>query len=262
MKIGFIGCGNMAKAIIKGVISGKVFEQGDINASAKSFDALSSFCAENGINAQKSNALCAQNSDIIILAVKPQMFGEVLPEIAEFAAEKAVISIAAGKNISFIKTYLPKSRIIRIMPNLCAQIGCSVSALCAEGSCTEQDLTVAKSIFKSIGSVYEIDEKNFSAFSAAACCSPAFSFMYIDALAKAASDLGLDEKTALECAAQSVIGSAKLLLNSSDSPQELVNKVCSPGGTTIEGVNTLREREFEKTLTAAVKASYEKDKKL
>ena len=261
MKIGFIGCGNMAKAIIDGILASKIVKPSDIFASAQDFKKLQIYCHSCGITASQ-NAQRAQEGDIIILAVKPQKFAEILPTIQSEVKGKLIISIAAGKTIDFIASYLGEEKIIRIMPNLNAAVKQSVSAMCANKKCNDEDIKITKQIFMSIGKVYEVEEENFSAFSAAACCSPAFTFMYIDALAKGAVACGLDEKTAYSAAIDAVKGSAAMLENAADSATQLVKKVCSPGGTTIEGVNILTENSFEDTVKKAVNASYEKDKLL
>ena len=260
MKIGFIGCGNMAKAIINGIIKSEICKPGEIYASALNHEKLICFTSSAGINAADNNLLLVNSVDIIILCIKPQKFDEVLPMIKENIENKLVISIAAGKTIDFIEKYIGEKKIIRVMPNLNSAVLMSESALCSNNLCSESDLNNAKRIFESIGNVYEIEEKDFSAFSACACCSPAFSFMYINSLAKAGEELGLDKETALQCALNSVIGSAKMLEYSDLGAEELINKVCSPGGTTIEGVQKLRQNGFENAVNEAVRASYEKDK--
>ena len=262
MKIGFIGCGNMAKAIINGIITSGLCESKDIFASAKNFEKLKNYCLTNGINPLNDNSSVVNNSDIVILCVKPQMFEELLPSIKESINDKLVISIAAAKSIHYIENLIGNKKIIRIMPNLNAAISHSESAMCSNALCDNKDRENAKKIFESIGNIYEINEDDFSAFSACACCSPAFSFMYINSIAKAGTELGLDSDLALKCAINSVIGSAKMLESSSIDAQELINRVCSPGGTTIEGVKKLCQNDFEQTVMSAVNESYKKDKSL
>ena len=258
MKIGFIGCGNMAKAIIEGILAAALFKKTDIYASALNENKLTDYCKRVGITAGNNKEI-SQQCDIIILAVKPQKFADVLPEIKDDIHGKLVISIAAGKTIEYIASFIGEQKIIRIMPNLNAAVKQSVSALCANALCKKEDIVITKQIFESIGKVYEIEEKNISAFSAAACCSPAFTFMYIDALAKGAMACGLDEATAYGAAADAVKGSAAMLEHATDSAEELVKKVCSPGGTTIEGVKVLRNENFENAVQKAVNASYLRD---
>ena len=261
MKIGFIGCGNMARAIINGIIQSNIYAPEQIYASAVHREKLNAFCSSTGICAA-ANETIAKECSTVILAVKPQKFEEVLPAIKVHFADVLVISIAAGKTTEDIEKLIGTKRIIRIMPNLNAAIGESVSALCANAYCRHEDTEAARNIFESIGKVYEIEESAFSAFSATACCSPAFSFMYMDALAKAGIACGLEENIAYQAATDAVLGSAKMLMASSEKPEQLVQKVCSPGGTTIEGVNVLRKKQMEQMLMEAVRASYEKDKQL
>ena len=263
MKIGFIGCGNMAKAIICGIIEKKIEERSNIFASDINIENLNKYCSENRINALSSNNELIEECSVIIFCIKPQNFDEVLSKIDTDICGKLFISIAAGTNIEKIEKLLNKSaKIARIMPNLNATVSASVSSVCFNKNCTIDDKIITKKIFESIGKVYELDERFFSAFSASCCCSPAFTFIYINAICEGAKKCGLDEKIALESAANAVIGSAKMLLNSDKEPGELVKMVCSPGGTTIEGVKSLIKDEFEKVVICAVEASYKRDKEL
>ena len=263
MKIGFIGCGNMARAIIGGIIEKEIEANSNIFASDINSQNLRDFCSQKNINALSSNDEIIKECSVIILCIKPQNFDEALSNIKAEIEDKLFVSIAAGTDIAKIEKLLDKSaKIARIMPNLNAAVSASVSAVCFNENCTYEDKKITKKIFKSIGKVYELDEVYFSAFSAACCCSPAFTFMYINALCEGAQKCGLDKETALESAANAVIGSAKMLLNSDTEPDELVKMVCSPGGTTIEGVKTLRKDGFEKSVISAVEASYKRDKEL
>lgn len=262
MKIGFLGCGNMAKAIIGGIIKSGFCEKENIFASAKNYEKLKDFCENSGITAAKSNCELCEKCDVVLLCTKPQMFEKVFSEIKDIPlSDKLFISIAAGKSTDYIASYLGKNaKIIRVMPNLNAACESSMSAICANENCTDENLKIAENIFSAVGEVVKIAENDFSVFSATACCSPAFTFMYIDALANAGEKFGLSKECAYKSAINSVIGSAKMLLSSTDDAKTLIKKVCSPGGTTIEGVNVLQSENFRKTIENAVKASYEKDK--
>ena len=263
MKIGFIGCGNMAKAIISGIIDKKIEQKQNIYAFDINTRNLNEFCVQKSINSATSNDDIINTCSVIILCIKPQNFTDVLSELNCNKSGKLFISIAAGTDTKKIENLLGKStKIARIMPNLNAAVASSVSAVCFNEYCTDDDKSTTKKIFRSIGEVYELDEQFFSAFSASCCCSPAFTFMYINALYEGAKECGLDEKIALESAANAVIGSAKMLLNSDRTPDELVEMVCSPGGTTIEGVKSLKNEEFENEIKNAVKASFNRDKEL
>lgn len=263
MKIGFIGCGNMAKAIINGIIEKKIENKENIFAFDINTKSLNDFCSKKGINSVNSNNEIIDSCSVIILCIKPQKFNDVLNQLNCNDSSKFFISIAAGTDTEKIEKLLGNStKIARIMPNLNATVGSSVSAVCFNENCDDEDKKTTKKLFKSIGKVYELEEQFFSAFSAACCCSPAFTFMYINALSKGAEKCGLDRKIALESAANSVIGSAKMLLNSDNEPDELIKMVCSPGGTTIEGVKSLKSDEFEQKVINAVEASYNRDKEL
>lgn len=263
MNIGFIGCGNMANAIMSGIIDNKIEENNNIYAFDINTKKLIEYCELKSINAATSNTEVFDKCSVVIFCIKPQNFEEALSNLEIADSNKLFISIAAGTDIKKIEKLIGKSKkIARVMPNLNAAVAMSTSAVCFNENCEDSDKLTTENIFKSIGEIYEIDEKYFSAFSAACCCSPAFTFMYINALCEGAQKCGLDKKTALESAANSVIGSAKMLLNSDKEPDELVKMVCSPGGTTIEGVKSLNIDGFEKSIMNAVNASYQRDKEL
>ncbi len=263
--IGFIGSGNMASAIIRGLVSGGKYKGSDIavfdiyREKAESFSKELSLCL---MNSEKEIAL---QCDTVVLAVKPDVFPSLLEKIgAELKAnDPLIISIAAGKTTEFIASLLPYSpRLIRIMPNINAKVQAAISAYCGNERVTGEDKEFVRGFCDAFGRGIEIAEKNFSIYSAIGGCSPAFAFMFIDSLARAAVKNGMTKAEALETAAQAVLGSAKLILESDEHPWKLVDAVCSPGGTTIEGVCTLQEKGFEATVEAAVEASYNKDKSL
>lgn len=206
--------------------------------------------------------LC-ERADVIVLAVKPQVLPDVLPIVDESAEMDAlVISIAAGKPLGYLENALGRRPIVRAMPNLNAAVGASATGICKNDAATEAHLAIAKEMFLTVGSVTEIPEKLFPVFSAVAGASPAFTFKYIDALARAGVREGMPRAMALEAAANSVLGSAKLVLSGTDTPAALADRVCSPGGTTIEGVMALDEYGFDAAVHEAVAAVVEKDKKL
>ncbi|MGN0447800.1 MAG: pyrroline-5-carboxylate reductase [Acutalibacteraceae bacterium] len=262
--IGFIGCGNMASAIIKGLLkkgtSSKEIAVFDIDSEKTAI-----FSKENGLTLKGSAKDIAMDCDTVVLSVKPNVFPFLLPEIGESlkANDPLIISIAAGKSTEFIASLLPyEPKLVRVMPNLNATVGEAISGFCLGGKATENDKTTAKSFCEAFGQCIEIDEKLFSIYSAIGGCGPAFSFMFIDSLARAGVKNGLTKNQALKAAAQTVLGSAKLILESDSHPWELVDKVCSPGGTTIEGVVSLQKDGFEKAVMNAVEASYNKDRLL
>lgn len=264
MKLGFIGCGNMASSIISGAVSSG-FAAGDNIAvfdidSAKSAE-ISKKC---GVTVCSSADAVAKDCEFTVLAVKPQVFPVVLPQIKNAVAESktVVVSIAAGKTLDYIGGFLGDVPTVRVMPNINAMAGAAMSAVCANSAVSAEQLGFVKELCKAFGDVQEIPEGQFSLFSAIAGCSPAFAFMYIDSLARAAVKNGMPKDTALKIAAQATLGSAKMVLESGRHPWELTDSVCSPGGTTIEGVASLQADGFEHAVMNAVEKALEKDKKL
>lgn len=263
--IGFIGCGNMASAIIKGLTAEKKYKPEEIAVFDICYEKAESLAKELSIRLFESEKEIAVKCDKVVLAVKPDVFPSLLQKIGEElkANDPLIISIAAGKTTEFIASLLPYSpRLIRIMPNINAKVQAAISAYCGNERADENDKAFINDFCSSFGRGIEIAEKNFSIYSAIGGCSPAFAFMFIDSLARAAVKNGMTKADALETAAQAVLGSAKLILEGDKHPWELVDAVCSPGGTTIEGVCTLQDRGFEAAVEAAVEASYNKDKRL
>lgn len=265
MNIGFIGCGNMATAIIKGITKSEVVKSEDIFVYDHTSSKLENIAAKFGITKCNSASEVAKLSDYVVLAVKPNAITSVLNEINITLEENnsILISIAAGKSIEFIRENLSHpNKIIRIMPNINAKVGASCSAYCTNEDVTDKEKKDIEKIFGSIGTIIELDENSFSLFSVIAGCSPAFVYMFIDALARAGVKNGMKKDVALKIAAQSVLGSAKMILESDNHPFELIDQVCSPGGTTIEGVVSLQADGFESAVHNAVQKAVEKDKKL
>lgn len=263
--IGFIGSGNMASAIIRGLVSSGKYEGRDIAVFDICLEKAKDLANELSLCLLKSEKEIAQSCEAVVLAVKPDAFPALLEKIGEDLKEKdpLVISIAAGKTTQFIASLLPYTpRLIRIMPNINARAQAAISAFCGNERASAQDKSFASDFCGGFGRGIEIEEKKFSIYSAIGGCSPAFAFMFIDSLARAAVKNGMTKAEALEAAAQAVLGSAKLILESGEHPWALVDAVCSPGGTTIEGVCTLQEMGFEAAVEKAVEASFNKDKRI
>ncbi len=259
MTYGFLGLGNMALAILTGMRASESFKDAEIFG----YDVSAEAAERAPVKRCDCAADLVKSSDVIVLAVKPQVLGGVLADIAPLAEGKLFISIAAGKNLAFLRDCLDRDvHIVRVMPNINAVALSSTSAFCADKNVTEGERETVRAIFGTVGTVTELEEKLFPVFTAIASCSPAFTYMYIDALARAAVSGGMPRAQALETAASAVLGSAKMVFASSLHPQELADMVCSPGGTTIEGVLALRAFGFENAVHEAVNAVIEKDKRL
>lgn len=263
MKVGFIGCGNMATAIINGITANNVVNENDINAY-DIFDGATGKLKENiNINICQSEKDVVKSSDIIFLAVKPNVQASVLNKIDGEIKDKLIISIAAGKTIEFIESNLKcKAKIVRVMPNINAKVGEAISAYCFNDLVNDEDKKNVEKLLNGIGKVLCLDESYFPLFGVLGGCGPAFAYMFIDAMARAGVKNGMKKSDALKISAQTVLGSAKMILESDEHPWQLIDNVCSPGGTTIEGVTSLQSDGFEAAVYNAVDKALDKDKKL
>ena len=255
MRYGFIGLGNMGGAIVKGILSGDSFSYDEVYGYDVDSVKAEQLYEEAGVSLCGSIQDLAGHSDVIILAVKPQYMQSVLDELKPLDIEGClIISIAAGLQTEYFEKELKDNdvRIVRAMPNLNA----------AYHDAVEADIETAERIFASVGTTVRIDEHHFPVFSAIAGASPAFTFMYADALAMAAVKAGIPRTTAYQIAAAAIRGSGTTLMKSNEHPDALRDKVCSPGGTTIEGVTVLEQNSFKGMIIDAVDAVIEKDKKL
>lgn len=264
MKIGFIGLGNMASAIIDGILKSGSTSAASIFGS-DNFDGARALAKERfGIQICDSNAKVAQSVDVLFLAVKPQFLDGVLSEISESVTnDKLVICMAAGKTLSWLEERLQNgTRVVRIMPNTSAIVGESCTAICQGTSATDADVACAEALCQSFGSTYVVSENLMDVFGAIGGASPAFAFLYMEALADGAVATGMPRQMAYEIAAQATMGAAKLMKESKKHPGELKDMVCSPGGTTIEGVSALEKHGLRAGVIAAIKACVEKSRKL
>ena len=262
MKIGFIGGGNMAFAIAGGVLASSLCNEKEIFVSDPNQEALKKF-KNLGIAAKESNA-AALKGDYIILAVKPFVLPSVLAELKEnYSKEiknKVFITIAAGVEIATIKEALGfDAKIIRVMPNTPAMALCGMSVIAAEHiPATAEEFSEAVDIFRAVGEIEILPEALLNSVIAVSGSSPAYVFLMIEAMADAAVRDGISRKSAYRLAAQSVMGAAKLMMETGKHPGELKDMVCSPKGTTIEAVKRLEECGFRSAIMAAMQACTEK----
>ena len=264
MRYAFIGLGNMAGAIIRGMAACGKFTEDTITGYDLAEDKLRAMAADWGVIPASGIPSAAAGADVLVLAVKPQHMEPVLAEAAPHLTPGAqVITIAAGLKLAWYEARLPAATpVVRVMPNLNAVARAAVSALCPGTWAGETELRRAEKLFSAVGSTFRLSEDQFHAFVGISGSSPAFTYMYTAALAQAGAERGLPEDLALQIACAAVAGSATMLAQSGTDPQELVRRVCSPGGTTIEGVNLLREREFEAAARDAALAAADKDRRM
>lgn len=266
VKYGFIGAGNMAGAIIKGMTMGTgSYDPKKILVCSKTQTSAKKLEEQCGVKACLEAEEVISESDVVILAVKPYVLPEMLPPLREAFSEKKplVISIAAGKPLSYLESFFEESTpIIRVMPNINAKIGESTSGFCCNECVTQTQREQVITMFSTVGKVIEIPESQFDIFSVIGGASVAFAYLYMDAMARAALKAGMSKQQALKLTAQTVLGSAKMILESEETPWELIDQVCSPGGTTIEGICSLQESGMESTIRKAFEAVLEKDRKI
>lgn len=266
MRYGFIGLGNMGHAILLGMLNKGGFSPDDITGYDIDKQKMQEVAEETGIKASASCRDAVAESDVVILAVKPQQLPSALKEMSGLPelGSKLFLSIAAGFPITRIIYLLlePSASVIRAMPNLNASVGEAITALCQDSPATEEQMSIAKAVFSSVGDVVLLPEKQLGVFSAVAGASPAFTFMYIDALAMAGVQAGLPRALAEKIAIQAVKGSCANAYESGEHPDTLRDMVCSPAGTTIEGVTVLEENGFKGSVMRAVRAVIDKDNAL
>ncbi|MBQ3642750.1 pyrroline-5-carboxylate reductase [bacterium] len=265
-KIGFIGGGKMATAIIKGIINSKWCEAENIFVSDKSEEALKRLKEEYGITAFSANTDVIKNSNIILFAVKPFVMNDVLNEIKnDITPEHTILSIAAGISTQTIEDILGKVPVIRIMPNTPALVNEGISAICKGKFAKIEHAELAKEILSKVGQVVDSEEKYIDIITAVSGSSPAFFYYFINEIAKAGEKLGLDYKTALKLSAQTALGSAKMIMETGISPEQLIINVTTPGGCTAVGNDVLAEHKVSdilfETIEKTAKKAYELGKK-
>lgn len=249
-KLGIIGAGNMAKAIVNGIIVNNVLKVGDILISDP-------FCEENlyGVVNIKNNKKLFTECEYIILAIKPQTFELVAREMQEFNKAKYIITIMAGLPASAIKKYARGAQVVRVMPNTPCKIGFGMSAI-ANIDMEKSAKDFIFSVFKSMGDVSYISENMFDAVTSVSGSGPAYAYMFIEGMIKSAISNGLDYETAKKMVVATVIGASEMVKSSSLDIESLISAVCSKGGTTLEAVNTFKNTNFEKIIAEAMQNCY------
>jgi pyrroline-5-carboxylate reductase len=261
--IAFVGAGNMAEALIRGLLRGHA-EPKQIGASGPRAERMAELGQRWGIFTATANGAVVERADIVVLAVKPQIMRKVLDEIADRVRPDAlVISIAAGIPIAAIEGRLrPGTRVIRTMPNTPALVDAAATAVAAGAHATAGDLADAVRIFDAVGVTVVLDEYQLDAVTGLSGSGPAYIFLILEALSDAGVKVGLSRRTAQLLAAQTVLGSAKLLLETNEHPGRLKDMVTSPGGTAITGLHTLEHGGLRTTLIDAVEAATKRSHEL
>ncbi len=255
--IAFLGAGNMAEAFIKGLLRAGVAAPDEILCTDRRLDRLAELERLYRIRTSPDNRAAAAAAQIVFLSVKPQAMNKLLDEIAPaLDQQKLVVSIAAGVPLAAIERRVGHGiRIIRTMPNTPALVGAGATAMAGGEHATEADMAQAKALFDAVGKTVAVDEPLLDAVTGLSGSGPAYVFLVIEALADAGVKVGLDRRTAQDLAAQTVLGSAKLLLETGEHPGRLKDQVTSPGGTAIAGLHTLEAGGLRTTLMNAVEAA-------
>ncbi len=264
LTIGFLGAGKMATALARGLVRAKLAEPGQIFASDPIVAARENFALETGGKSVASNPEVVKSAKVIFLSVKPDQTTAVLGDVREsFSTEHLLISIAAGVPLAKLEGALSAgARVIRVMPNTPALVGESASAYALGNAATAADGELAQKLFSSVGVAMQVKESLLDAVTGLSGSGPAYVYQFIEALSDGGVAAGLPRDVATKLAAQTVLGAAKMVLETGVHPGALKDQVTSPGGTTIEGLHELEKGKLRGTVMSAVRAATEKSKKL
>lgn len=265
MKIGFIGLGNMAEAMIGGMLAKGLVMAEDVIGSSKTNATMEKMKSKFHITTVPDNAAVAKEADVLFLAVKPVFLGDVIAEIRDAVRpETLVVSIAAGRDLKYLKDAFGRENIklIRCMPNTPALVLEGCTGVCAGERVSEEELRRVVELLSSFGKASVVPERLMDVVVGVSGSSPAYVFLFIEAMADEAVAEGMPRKQAYEFAAQAVLGSARLVLETGKHPGELKDMVCSPGGTTIQAVKVLEERGMRAAVMDAMEACIEKSRNM
>lgn len=264
MRVGFIGAGNMAGAIIKGMVGSGFIEASKVIITDVNPSQWANIKKDIPVTIANDNIDLVNLCDMVILAVKPVYLRGVIDEIKPHVSGKSIVSIAAGWTVQMLKDAFSNSgcALLRVMPNTPALVGEGMTALCLEHTLTQEAFTFAQAMFESIGRVTVIPERMMDGFTAISGSSPAYIFMLMEAMADAGVKQGLPRSSAYEYAAQAVLGSAKMVLATGEHPAVLKDMVCSPSGATIEAVASLEDSGFRAAIIKAMDACALKSKEM
>jgi pyrroline-5-carboxylate reductase len=263
-KLGFLGAGNMGEAMIKGLLQAGLVPPRTICATDVRAERLEQVSRQYGVREAANNVALVRESDVVILAVKPQIMGPVLKEIAPAIDDRQLlISIAAGVATRTVREHLGKPvRLIRVMPNTPALVLEGVTAIARAEGLEAGDLETAQELFGAVGRVVVLEEDALDAVTGLSGSGPAYVAIVIESLADGGVKMGLDRATAMTLATQTVLGSAKLILETGAHPGQLKDMVASPGGTTIAGIAALEEGAVRRTFITAVERATQRSKEL
>jgi len=262
-RVGFVGGGNMGEALVRGLTKTGLLPAEHLMMADVRTERLDELKRLYGVSVASDNVTLVRRSDVILLAVKPQILGAVLDEIAPATPGKLLISVAAGVSTSEIRRHLPPgTRMIRVMPNTPALVLEGATAIAYAAGLEDGDMDTARQIFEAVGRVVVLDESMMDAVTGLSGSGPAYIALVVEALADGGVRVGLDRKTAMTLAMQTVLGSARLLIETGMHPGQLKDMVSSPGGTTIAGIHTLEIGGLRRTLIDAVERATHRSREL
>ena len=264
LRIGFVGAGNMAEALVRGLVRGGHVPATSITASGPRQERLDELVRDYGIATSIDNRVVARGAELVVLSVKPQILVKVLREIGgELQPGTLVVSIAAGVDAATIETAVGDAvRVVRAMPNTPALVGAGATAIAPGARSTPADLATVTALFDAVGITVQLEESHLDAVTGLSGSGPAYVFLILEALSDAGVKVGLSRRNAQRLAAQTVMGSAKMLLDTDEHPGKLKDMVTSPGGTAIAGLHTLEQGGLRTTLINAVETATKRAKEL
>jgi len=255
--VGFVGAGNMATALIRGILNARLAAPQEIRISDIDAAKIEKLVSGHGVVACANNLDLIGQCDLVVLSVKPQVMNAVLAEIAPAVrADQCFVSIAAGVKLARLEGALgPRARVIRVMPNTPALVGAGAAALARGRAATDNDVALAKAIFEAVGIAIVLDEKHIDAVTAVSGSGPAYLFFFVEALLVAAEKVGLERDVAQALVKQTILGAARMVVETGQPPDKLREAVTSPGGTTAAALAVLREAGFGDLVARAVQAA-------
>lgn len=264
MTIAFLGAGNMAEALVRGLLTSQTLPASRILVTDVRLERLDFFAKSFGVTALSGNAAAVQRADTVVLAVKPQQAGTVFADLkAQFGPAKLLISIAAGVTTTRIEQALGGTpRVVRVMPNTPALVGVGAAGYCAGRFATESDLATTATILGAVGIVVRVDESMMDAVTAVSGSGPAYIFLVAEAMIRAGIEVGLSEEVARKLTVQTIFGAGALMGASGELPAELRRKVTSPGGTTEAALKVMADRQLVEIFVAAVAAAERRGQEL
>lgn len=260
MKVGIVGCGNLGSSIVKGFLRASLLKPKEILVSDVNEQSLKGL-EKLGVQVTTDNKKLVKASDVVLIAVKPAIVESVLDEVKDFSEGKLFISVAAGVSMGFIEART-KARVIRAMPNLCGAVAEMASCFSMGSRATKKDQELVEHLLGGLGVTFKVEERLLDAVTGLSGSGPAYFYLFIRAMRDAGVELGLSEEVALRLAAQTAKGAGEIVLESEDNVDELIRKVCTPKGTTIEGMNVLEGRKVSDAIKDAVKVSAKRAREL